>query len=68
MQRKNPDSLSKLPIGSVIKCVFNEREIQLVKHPAAYQFKRPFWMIVGEQKYLSPKNIPNNYEIIKRGE
>lgn len=66
--KKNPDSLSKLPIGSVIKCVFNEREIQLVKHPAAYQFKRPFWMIVGEQKYLSPKNIPNNYEIIKRGE
>ena len=67
--KKNPNSLNNLPIGSEIKYTrYDGVEITLVKHAPAYQFKRAFWMIKGEFKYISPKYIPNNYEVIKRGE
>ena len=67
-ERKNPNTLGNLPIGSEIKYVNHKgEEIILFKHPAAYQFKRPFWMCKNRDGYVSPKHIPNNYEVIKRG-
>lgn len=68
-EKKNPDTLANLPIGSVIRYVHHDgKEMKLIKSPAAYQFKRPFWMVVGEQGYIPSKYIPKNYEVIKRGE
>lgn len=67
-QKKNPDKLGNLPVGSVIKYVNrNGENVVLFKHPAAYQFKRPFWMYQDRHAYISPKHIPDNYEVIKRG-
>lgn len=67
-ERKNPNTLGNLPIGSEIKYVNHKgEEIILFKHPAAYQFKRPFWMCKDRDGYVSPKHIPDNYEVIKRG-
>jgi hypothetical protein len=66
--KKNPNALGNLPIGSQIKYVNHKgEEVVLFKHPAAYQFKRPFWMCMDQDKYVSPKHIPSNYEVIKRG-
>lgn len=68
-KKNNPNSLSKLPVGSVIKYTDrNGKEIVLYKHSTAYQFKRPFWMLSDNSGYISPKHIPDNYEVIKRGE
>ena len=67
-EKKNPNKLGNLPIGSVIKYTNRKGdEIVLFKHPAAYQFKRPFWMLEDRTGYVSPKHIPSNYEVIKRG-
>ena len=67
-EKKSPNSLGNLPVGSKIKYVnHNGEEIVLIKHEAAYQFKRPFWMCVNRIGYVSPKRIPDNYEVIKRG-
>ena len=67
-EKKNPNALGNLPVGSKIKYVGRDgEEIILIKHPAAYQFKRPFWMCMNRNGYVSPKHIPSNYEVIKRG-
>lgn len=67
-EKKNPNALGNLPIGSKIKYVnHNGEEIVLIKHAAAYQFKRPFWMCMNRDGYVSQKRIPSNYEVIKRG-
>ena len=67
-KKKNPDALGNLPVGSEIKYVNHKgEEVILFKHPAAYQFKRPFWMCMNRDAYISPKHIPSNYEVIKRG-
>lgn len=70
LKKKNsPNSLNNLPIGSVIRYNrYDGREIELVKCAAAYQFKRPWWKIVGENKYVSAKYIPSDYIVVKRGE
>lgn len=69
LKKKNsPNSLNNLPIGSVIRYNrYDGREIELVKCAAAYQFKRPWWKIVGENKYVSVKHIPSDYIVVKRG-
>lgn len=67
-KKKSPDSLSNLPIGSEIKfTLWDGTEKRLVKHPAAYQFKRPFWMNLDECTYVPVNRIPKNYEVAKRG-
>ena len=67
--KKSDNSLSKLPIGSVIKFDnYDGTEMMAYKHPPAYQFKRPFWMIKGKHQYVKLKNIPENYVVIQRGE
>lgn len=67
-KKKNPNTLANLPIGSVIKCTLNGKEIVLEKHDATYQFKRSFWKMVDEASYISAKHIPNNYEVVKKGD
>lgn len=67
--KKNPDALSNLPIGTVIRFTDGSGEkVELLKHRPAYQFKRPFWYCEAEGTYMSAKYIPENYEIVKRGE
>ena len=52
-RKKSPDALSNLPIGSEIKfTLWDGTEKRLVKHPAAYQFSRPFWMNLNEYTYV----------------
>lgn len=67
-KKKDPNTLTNLPIGSVIKCTLNGKEIVLEKHAAAYQFKRSFWKMVDEASYIPAKHIPNNYEVVKKGD
>ena len=68
-EKKKPNNLSKLPIGSEIKYTkYDGSEVVLIKHPPAYQFKRAFWMIKGQMQYVSQKHIPNNHVVIKKGE
>lgn len=66
-KKKNPNSLGNLPIGTVIRFSWQGNPIELIKHPAAYQFKRPFWYCEKSGKYLPNKKIPSNYEIVKIG-
>ena len=67
-KKKSPDALSNLPIGSEIKfTLWDGTEKRLVKHPAAYQFSRPFWMNLNEYTYVPVNRIPKNYEVIRRG-
>lgn len=67
--KKSPYSLSKLPVGSIIQFLepISGETIELRKHPAAYQFKRPFWINDKEFKYYSPNRIPKFYTVIKIG-
>lgn len=68
-KKKDKNSLSKLPIGSEIKFTsFDGQECIAFKHPPAYQFKRPFWKLKSHYGYIKTKNIPDDYEVIKRGE
>lgn len=66
--KQDKNSLSKLPVGSVIKFQDGRKEIILYKHPAGYQFKRPFWMLTDGSGYIQQKHIPDNYVIVKKGE
>ena len=64
-EKLSKPSLSKLPIGTRIRYkLWNGKEIEAYKHDAAYQFKRPFWMLADGSGYISTKYIPENYEVI----
>lgn len=64
-ERSDPNSLDNLPIGTVIKC----GETELFKSAPMAQFKRPFWMVVGERIYYRKKTILYlGYEIISKPE
>lgn len=38
--------------------------IELLKHAAAYQFKRPFWFCQSSGCYMPATRIPANYEVV----
>lgn len=63
-KKKEKTTLSTLPIGTIISYTTRNGEVRLQKHAPAYQFKRPFWMIVGQSKYMMTKHIPDDYTII----
>lgn len=64
-KKKDPHALKNLPVGSVITFVrFDGKHIELVKHPAAYQFKRPFWYNGENNSYMPANRIPANYEVV----
>lgn len=63
-EKRNKPDLNKLPIGTMIAWTTHDgKERKAYKHEAACQFKRPFWMIVGERKYISKKYIPCNFTV-----
>ena len=66
--KQDKNSLSKLPIGSVIKFQNGRREITLCKHPAGYQFKRPFWILNDGSGYIPQKYIPDDFIVVKKGD
>ena len=67
-KKKDKNSLSKLPIGSEIKFILYGEEHRAYKHPPAYQFKRPFWKLITTSGYISVKRIPDDYEVVQKGE
>ena len=63
--KKSPGALKNLPIGAVIRfTMHNGRTMELVKHQAAYQFKRPFWYCEETGRYMPVTRIPKDYEIV----
>ena len=61
--KKNPDSLENLPIGTVIRV----RDKELVKTAPMAQFKTPFWMRTDAYLYHSKKEIKRcGFEIVSR--
>lgn len=64
-KKKDPHALKNLPVGSVIAFVrFDGKRVELLKHPAAYQFKRPFWYCKESNSYISANRILANYEVV----
>ena len=64
-KKKNPHALKNLPIGTVIRFKnWKGEPIELLKHPAAYQFKRPFWYCAASGLYMPANRIPETYEIV----
>ena len=64
---KNALSLANLPLGSVIRFVLNGKSYEVVKHGAAFQFKRPFWYNADAGTYIPKTRIPSNFEVIRVG-
>ena len=63
--KKRPHSLSKLPIGTTIRFTnWKGESVELSKHPAAYQFKKPFWYNSNNNTYMPATRIPDSYEVI----
>lgn len=66
-REKSPDALHNLPVGAVIRCRLHDgSETEFMKHPPAYQFKRPFWYNRENGTYIPSKRIPKNYEVVSR--
>lgn len=64
-EKKSPGALKNLPIGTVIRFALrNGKTMELLKRPAAYQFKRPFWYCEETGCYMPATRIPDNYEVI----
>ena len=62
-EKSDPNSLNNLPIGTVIKC----GDTELFKSAPMAQFKRPFWMVVGERMYFRKETILyKGYKIISK--
>lgn len=66
---KNPDSLSNLPLGTVIEFTIpaTGETVQYTKTAPMAQFKTPFWYNAARHNYIPKTRIPQNYTIIKRG-
>ena len=64
-EKSSPNSLSKLPVGTKIRVTLAGYTVELTKHPAAYQFKRPFWYCEERNAYMQTKHIPEDFEIVK---
>lgn len=65
--RKNAagqNDLGKLPVGTVIEYMWCGQMKRAEKRAASFQFKRPWWKVVGENKYVQKSKIPNNYRIV----
>lgn len=64
-QKKSPDALSKLPVGTTIQFKWGDEVKTYVKHEPAYQFKRPFWYDPDKNVYIPAKRIPSDYQVIR---
>lgn len=66
--RKSPDTMSNLPVGSIISFIDRRGQTHIcIKHSPAYQFKRAFWYSSENNKYIPKKYIPREYVILSRG-
>lgn len=64
-KKKDPHALKNLPVGAVIRFIkYNGEAVELMKHPAAYQFKRPFWYCPQSGGYMPATRIPDSYEVV----
>lgn len=64
-KKKDPHALKNLPVGAIIRFArYNGKTVELMKHPAAYQFKRPFWYNQEDNTYIPATRIPSNYEVV----
>ena len=62
-QKQN--SISKLPIGAIIEYDWYGETKRAEKRAPNYQFKTPWWKIVGENKYCLKSRIPKEFKIIE---
>lgn len=63
--KKDPHALKNLPVGAVIRFIkYNGEAVELMKHPATYQFKRPFWYCKESGCYMPATRIPDSYEVV----
>lgn len=63
-QKKSPNALANLPIGAEIQFKWGDDVKTLVKHPPAFQFKRPFWYCPAEHTYIPARRIPTDYTVL----
>ena len=61
---KRKNDLSSLPIGAVIEYDWFGKTKRAEKRAANYQFKRPWWKVIGENKYIPKSRIPQKYTVI----
>ena len=58
--------MSSLPVGTVVKIKIGGKDTLVKKMLPAYQFKRNWWLIIGQNRYLSkPYKFDNAFEIMK---
>lgn len=63
-KKKAPSALARLPIGTKIRFEIGGHTFVAIKHKAAYQFKRPFWMNEESNTYFKRGTIPSNFVIL----
>lgn len=63
--KKNPDSLSNLPIGSKIRFMWGGKIMELIKREPAYQFKTTWWWNPESNTYFHKKNFPHDYIVVR---
>lgn len=64
---QDKNTLGKLPIGSIIEYEWQGKKQQAVKRDPAYQFKTPWWGIVGTSYYIKKNHIPKSYRVVSAG-
>ena len=66
---KKVANVSNLPIGTIISFPwgFDGEQMRIKKMSPQYQFKTPWWLIIGENKYFKKCNIPQNFVIEEMG-
>ena len=61
---QNKNDLGKLPIGTVIEYDWCGKKERAEKMRPAYQFKTPWWKIVGRNNYIQKKHIPQTFRVV----
>lgn len=64
---QDKNTLGKLPVGSIIEYEWQGKKQQAVKRDPAYQFKTPWWGIVGTSYYIKKNHIPKSYRVVSAG-
>ena len=66
-KKNSPTSKANLPVGSIIEFEWGDEVKRLQKCAPCYQFRRPWWKVIGEPHYFAIKRIPDDFTIIKIG-
>ena len=53
--------LSDLPVGTEIEYSIGDTRYHLRKMAPSFQFKRPFWMVMGQKLYVPKNQITENF-------